>query len=64
MPKEGSTLALWGPHHPKAVRELVLTVVLLSVPGLSAPRKTGGLHSSLLNSLGSRGSVLSREAHG
>lgn len=53
-----------GTSPRKAVRELILTVMLFSVPGLSACSETGGLHSSLLNSLGSRGSVLSRGAHG
>lgn len=49
---------------PKGDRELVLTVVLLSVPRLPAPGKEGGLRSLLPNPLGSSGAALSRWAHG
>lgn len=49
---------------PKAGRELVLTVVLLSALGLPALGKEGALHSSLPNPPGSSGSALSGGAHG
>lgn len=63
-PRRAGHLGTVGTSPRKTVRGLILTVMPLSVPGQSAPSERGGLHSSLPKPLGSRGSVLSREAHG